>query len=73
MDRYSDFIKAIKMDSTIKSPNDMIDLITRSVEISNKQGYTNILSMAQQQDRRFDERTQYNKQQQQHYNRQDKR
>ncbi|CAF1105782.1 unnamed protein product [Adineta steineri] len=72
LDKYSDFIKAIKLDNEIKSPDDMITLITRSVQISNKQGYTNILSIAEQQDRRFDERKRYN-QQQQSYNRYDKR
>ena len=42
LDRYSDFIKAIKMDEKIKSPNDMINLIENSIYVSNKQGYTNI-------------------------------
>jgi len=74
LDRYSDFVKAIKIDNMIKTPEDMINLIKRSVEISNKQGYTNILSITEQQDRKFDERSRYNKQQQQqYYNRKDKR
>ncbi len=75
LDRYSDFVKAIKMDNVIKSPEDMIHLLRRSVEVSNKQGYTNIISIAEQQDRRYDERKRYNQQQQQHhhYNGRDKR
>ena len=40
LDRYSEFVKAIKMDDTIKTSEDMIKLIERSVEISDKQGYT---------------------------------
>jgi len=72
LDRYSDFVKAIKMDNVIKAPEDMINLIKRSIEISNKQGYTNILSSAEQQDRNFDDRTRYNRQQP-YYNRRDKR
>jgi hypothetical protein len=73
LDRYSDFTKAIKMDNVIKSPEDMIGLLRRSVDVSNKQGYTNITSIAEQQDRKFDERKRYNQQQHQHYNRGDKR
>ncbi|CAF1419958.1 unnamed protein product [Rotaria sp. Silwood1] len=44
IDKYSIFIDAIQLTDTIKSPNDMIDLIKRSVHVSNKQGYTNIVS-----------------------------
>jgi len=73
MDRYSELIQAIKMDTAIKSPEDMINLFKRSVEISNKQRYTKILSAAEEQDRKFDERKSYNKQQQQYYNRNDRR
>jgi len=57
----------------IKSPEDMINLIKRSIQISNKQGYTNILSDAEQQDRRFDERNRFNRQQQQYSNKREKR
>ncbi len=72
LDRYSDFVKAIKMDDVIKAPEDMINLIKRSIEISNKQGYTNIISIAEQQNRNFDDRARYNKHQP-YYNRKDKR
>ena len=68
LDRYSQFLKEIKMNDIIKSPNDMINLIQTSVQISNKQGYTSILSTAEEQDRKFNERTRCNKQQQQCYN-----
>ncbi|CAF1484638.1 unnamed protein product [Rotaria sordida] len=73
MNQYSDFVKAIKMDTIIKSPKDMIDLLIRSIKISNKQGYTTILSTAEEQDGKFDQQTRYIKQQQQYYNGKDKR
>ncbi|CAF3396419.1 unnamed protein product [Rotaria socialis] len=68
MNVYSDFVKAIKMDTVIKSPNDMIDLLIRSIRVSNQQGYTNIFSDQEQQDQKFDARTRGIKQQQQPYN-----
>ncbi len=62
------------MDNVIKTPEDMINLIRRSVEISNKQGYTHILSITEQQDRAFDEGARHNRRQQhQYYDRRDKR
>lgn len=74
LDRYSDFVKAIHIDNTIKSPEDMINLVQRSIDISNKQGYTKIVSDAERQDQKFDERTRYNRQQQQqYYSRKEKR
>jgi hypothetical protein len=72
-DRYSDLVKAIKLDYKIKTPEDLINLLKRSIYISNKQGYTDIISDAEAQERRFNERAQYNKQQQRHYSGKDKR
>jgi hypothetical protein len=63
LDRYSDFVQAIKMDNMIKTPEDMIGLLKQSIKISNKQGYTSILSSAEQQDRNFDDRNRYYRQQ----------
>lgn len=60
IDRYSEFVKTIQMNESIKAPEDMIRLIRRSVDISNQQGYTNIRSMGEQQDR-------YNQRQQRYY------
>ena len=51
------------MDNAIKAPEDMLRLIRRSIEVSNQQGYTNIRSITDQQDRRFDDRTRNNQQQ----------
>ncbi|CAM4814317.1 unnamed protein product [Rotaria magnacalcarata] len=42
IDRYSVLMQAIRLSDTIKSPDDMIDLIKRSIHVSNQQGYTNI-------------------------------
>ncbi|CAF4584110.1 unnamed protein product, partial [Rotaria sp. Silwood2] len=52
IDRYSVLIQAIQMNDTIKSPEDMVCWIKSSVHISNQQGYTNILSIAEQQSQR---------------------
>lgn len=60
------------MDNVIKSPEDMVNLIKRSINVSNKQGYTRILSDAEQQDQRFDQRNRFNRQHQQYYNRRGK-
>lgn len=62
IDRYSEFVKTIKMNQAIKAPEDMLRLIRRSIEVSNQQGYTNIRSIADQQDR-----PRYNQRQQQSY------
>ncbi|CAF4165813.1 unnamed protein product [Rotaria sordida] len=43
IDRYSVLMQAIRLNDKIKSPDDMIDLIRRSIHVSNQQGYTNIL------------------------------
>ena len=48
IDRYSVFIQAIQFSDTIQSPDDMIDLIKRSIAVSDRQGYTNILSVYRQ-------------------------
>ncbi|CAF4997806.1 unnamed protein product [Rotaria sp. Silwood1] len=42
IDQYSVLIQAIRMSDKIKSSNDMIGLIKRSMHVSNQQGYTNI-------------------------------
>ncbi|CAF0983473.1 unnamed protein product [Adineta ricciae] len=64
LDRYSEFVKAIRMDDTIKTPKDVINLIERSVEISDKQGYTKPLSTVVLQDPPpINERPRYNPQQ----------
>ncbi|CAF1092458.1 unnamed protein product [Adineta ricciae] len=64
LNRYSEFVKAIKMDDTIKTPEDMINLIERSVEISDKQGYTKPLStVGVQNPPPINERPRYNPQQ----------
>lgn len=61
LDRYSEFVKAIKMNDIIKTPEDMINLIKRSVEISDKQGYTRIVpAVGQQNPQPIYERPQYN-------------
>ncbi|UJR20458.1 hypothetical protein I4U23_023587 [Adineta vaga] len=60
--KYSEFVKAIKMDDKIQSPEDLIALILRSVEISNKQGYTNILTTADLANLKLNEPTQNNQQ-----------
>lgn len=63
LDRYSELVQAIKWQDKLKSPEDMLALIQRSIKISNQQGYTNILSAGDIQDRRYDQRRQYNQQQ----------
>lgn len=55
LDRYSDFIQAIHMSEEIKSPEAMIEFFRKSIHVSNKQGYTNILSDAEKQDRAYDQ------------------
>ncbi|CAF4775500.1 unnamed protein product [Rotaria sp. Silwood1] len=55
IDRYSVLIQAIRLNATIKSPEDMVCLIKRSVDVSNQQGYTSILSIEEQQRRRSNE------------------
>lgn len=54
MNEYNNFIKAINLDPVVQSSQDMIDLLIKSIEISNKQGYTNILSNSKGQDRCLD-------------------
>ncbi|CAF2405471.1 unnamed protein product [Rotaria sp. Silwood2] len=43
IDRYNVFIQDIRLSHTIKLPNDMINLIKCSINVSNQQVYTNIL------------------------------
>ncbi|CAF3962748.1 unnamed protein product, partial [Rotaria magnacalcarata] len=52
IDRYSEFVRAVKMNDTIKTPDAMIDFIISSVEISNQQGYTRIQPAFRGQSRR---------------------
>ncbi|CAF0883306.1 unnamed protein product [Didymodactylos carnosus] len=67
IDKYSDFIDAIKLNNLITCPDDMLNLIRRSIDISNKQGYTNILTIAEQQDQAFELRQKQNQQQNTYY------
>lgn len=71
MNKYRKFFQAVIMNFTIKSPKDMIDLLIRSIKISNRQLYMNILSHEEEY-QNFNRQTQCTKQQQQHYNRKDK-
>ncbi|CAF3563852.1 unnamed protein product [Rotaria sp. Silwood1] len=43
INQYNVFIQAIRLNDKIKSPDDMIDLIKRSIRVSNQQGYTNVI------------------------------
>ena len=69
LDRYSDFVRMIKLDEKIKTPEDMINFIQHSIQISDQQGYTKILSGGEREDRKYDDRPRYNRPQQQYYRR----
>lgn len=57
MDQYSEFIKAIGMDTAIRSPEDMVDFLIRSIRVSNRQHYTNILSEEDERNQRYYQRS----------------
>jgi len=53
IDEYSQLMEAIKLNDVIKSPDDMIDFVISSIEISNLQGYTRIPSPVGERNRRY--------------------
>ncbi|CAF1322709.1 unnamed protein product [Rotaria sordida] len=59
IDRYSEFIQAIRLSDKIRSSDDTIDLIKRSIQISNEQGYTRIVSRDQERIDHQNKRTRY--------------
>ncbi|CAF4831673.1 unnamed protein product [Rotaria sp. Silwood1] len=67
IDKYSEFIQAIKLDNMIKSSDDVIDLIKRSIHISNEQGYTRIFSRAEERIEHQNKRTRYDHEHQRRY------
>ncbi|CAF2631359.1 unnamed protein product [Rotaria sp. Silwood2] len=62
IDRYSQFVQAIRMSDVIKTPDDMINLITTSIKVSDQQGYTRIQPSSDGQYRRFNRTTRYDQQ-----------